>query len=278
MEIKVENVQKKFHLKEGQTIRVNGVETDEIQILQDFNLSVRDGEFLVLVGPSGCGKSVFLDMLGGLTNISSGRISIDGEDVTAPHPQLAYVFQQYALFPWRTAISNIEYPLEIRQVESEERHEKSSRLLSLIGLNGFEQWLPYQLSGGMQQRVAIARSLSTDPQVLLMDEPFAALDTQTREILQVELLRIWGGIKNTVIFVTHSIEEAVFLADRVVIMAARPGKTKKIVDIGLPRPREDSVRNSEEFARYRQEIWEELKDEVAKAQRDWELSSIYSKR
>lgn len=278
IKIHAENVQKIFPLKADQQINGNSGKTRELQVLKDFNLSIKEGEFIAIVGPSGCGKSVFLDIVGGLTKMSSGNVFIDEKKVTNPDPQLGYVFQQYALFPWRTAISNIEYPLEIRGIDATKRKEKAKELISLIGLKGFEQWLPYQLSGGMQQRVAIARSLSTDPEVLLMDEPFAALDAQTREILQEELLRIWEGIKNTVIFVTHSIEEAVFLADRVVVMNTRPGSVKCIFDIDLPRPRGENTRSCSEFAYYRHEVWEALKDEVNKAQKDWELSAFYSGR
>ncbi len=278
IKVYAENIQKKFMLKPEQQIRVDGRLTTELQVLNDFNLTVKKGEFVALVGPSGCGKSVFLDIIGGLTKKTNGCIQLDGKEINGPDPQLGYVFQQYALFPWRTALSNIEYPLQVRGIAEFERKEKAERLLALIGLEGFGKWLPNQLSGGMQQRVAIARSLSTDPEVLLMDEPFAALDTQTRELLQGELLRIWEGIKNTVVFVTHSIEEAVFLADRVVVMTARPGKVKCIVDIELARPRDENTRSGNQFGEYRRRIWEALKDEVNKAQQDWELSAVNSGR
>ncbi|NMC60742.1 MAG: ABC transporter ATP-binding protein [Candidatus Methanofastidiosa archaeon] len=268
IKIQAENIEKKFPLKKDQRIYINSSENGGLQVLKGLNLSIKKGEFITLVGPSGCGKSVFLDIVGGLTKMSGGNVFLDGKKVNGPDPQLGYVFQQYALLPWRTAISNIEYPLEIRGVDSVKRKEKAKKLLSLIGLKGFDKWLPYQLSGGMQQRVAIARSLSTDPEVLLMDEPFAALDAQTRELLQEELLRVWEGIKNTVVFVTHSIEEAVFLADRVVVMTARPGSVKDIIDIDLPRPRGENTRSSVAFGTYRHRIWEALKDEVNKAQKD----------
>lgn len=278
IKVQAENIAKNFPLKAEQRIVVNGSVRSELEVLRDFHLTVKQGEFIALVGPSGCGKSVFLDIVGGLAKASGGQVLIDGHPVNGPDPHLGYVFQQYALFPWRTALSNIEYPLEVRKVDPVKRKEKAKQLLALIGLNGFDKWLPNQLSGGMQQRVAIARSLSTDPEVLLMDEPFAALDTQTRELLQGELLRIWEGIKNTVIFVTHSIEEAVFLADRVVVMTARPGKVKTIVAIDLPRPRDEATRSSAAFGLYRYQIWEALKDEVNKAQQDWELSAVNSGR
>jgi NitT/TauT family transport system ATP-binding protein len=228
------------------------------------------------VGPSGSGKSVLLDIIGGLTSATGGRTWIDTTLVTRPDPKIGYVFQQYALFPWRNALENVEYALEVRGIGKAERREKARHFLSLFGLNGFEDRYPSQLSGGMQQRVAIARALSTDPQVLLMDEPFAALDAQTRDILQSELLKIWEQIGTTVVFVTHAIEEAIYLADRVVVMTARPGLVKEIVEIGLPRPRELDVRNSTEFNTYRTRVWEALRDEVRKAQKDWAISAAYA--
>ncbi len=211
-------------------------------VLAGIDLAVRRGEFVTLVGPSGSGKSVLLDIVGGLTEASGGEAFIDATRVTRPDPKIAYVFQQYALFPWRTALENVEYALEVRGVGAAERRRKARHFLGLFGLGGFEDRYPSQLSGGMQQRVAIARALSVDPEVLLMDEPFAALDAQTRDILQSELLRIWETIDTTVVFVTHSIDEAIFLADRVVVMTARPGRVKEIVDIDLPRPRDGDVR------------------------------------
>ena len=185
-------------------------------------------------------------------------------------------FQQYALFPWRTALENVEYALEVRGVGAAERRRKARHFLGLFGLGGFEDRYPSQLSGGMQQRVAIARALSGDPEVLLMDEPFAALDAQTRDILQSELLRIWETISTTVVFVTHSIDEAIFLADRVVVMTARPGRVKEIVEIDLPRPRDGDVRSSEAFNAYRGHVWRALRDEVQKAQKDWALAAAFA--
>ena len=239
-------------------------------------LTSRSGEFLVLVGPSGSGKSVFLDLVGGLSAPTSGVVYLDDKPVEAPSDKTGYVFQQYALFPWRTALSNIEFGLESRGVVKDERVKIARELLSLFGLSDFEDRYPYQLSGGMQQRVAIARALATKPEVLLMDEPFAALDAQTREILQNELIRIWEGTDTTVIFVTHSIDEAVFLADRVAVVTARPGKIKEIIEIDLPRPRNGDVRSSSEFAANRLKVWGALKSEVNKAQQDWKLASAFT--
>ena len=274
--IVVSDIQKTFRLKPGQTVAVDGRTTDRVPVLAGVDLAVRKGEFVTLVGPSGSGKSVLLDIIGGLTEATAGEAHIDANRVTRPDPKIAYVFQQYALFPWRTALENIEYALEVRGVAPRVRREKARHFLGLFGLNGFEDRYPSQLSGGMQQRVAIARALSTDPEVLLMDEPFAALDAQTRNILQSELLRIWETLRTTVVFVTHSIDEAIFLADRVVVMTARPGRVKEIVDIDLPRPRDEEVRSSDGFNAYRGHVWRALRDEVQRAQKDWALAATFA--
>ena len=275
--IKSDGIRKKFKLKEGQQVNNNGSVSNEIEVLNGVDLRIRKGEFLVMVGPSGCGKSVFLDIIGGLTTPTSGKVYHDEKPIDGPNLKTGYVFQQYALFPWRNALSNIEFGLETQGVPKEERTKIAKNLLSKFGLSGFEDRFPYQLSGGMQQRVAIARALATNPEVLLMDEPFAALDAQTREILQNELLRIWEGTETTVIFVTHSIDEAVFLADRVAVMTARPGVIKQLIDIDLPRPRNGGVRSSSEFVINRHKVWDALKAEVIRAQKDWELASVYAR-
>ena len=274
--ITVTDVHKTFQLKQGQFVTIDGQSTDSVTVLDGVDLTIRKGEFITLVGPSGSGKSVLLDIIGGLTQATSGKVEIDGKVITRPDPKTGYVFQQYALFPWRTALANIEYALEVRGVGKRERTDKARYFLSLFGLSGFEDRFPNQLSGGMQQRVAIARALAADPQVLLMDEPFAALDAQTREILQSELLRIWEKINTTVVFVTHSIDEAIYLADRIVVMTARPGRVKEIIDIDLPRPRDGNIRSSTEFNGHRGRVWEALRDEVNKAQKDWALSPAYA--
>lgn len=274
--IVVSDIKKTFQLKPGQFVTVDGEATDRVTVLEGVDLSIRKGEFITLVGPSGSGKSVLLDIIGGLTPATGGDVQLDGRRITKPDPKTGYVFQQYALFPWRTALANIEYALEVRGVAKAERTATARHLLSLFGLAGFEDRFPNQLSGGMQQRVAIARALASNPEVLLMDEPFAALDQQTRELLQGELLRIWGKIKTTVIFVTHSIDEAIFLADRVVVMTARPGAVKEIIDIDLPRPRDGDIRASTAFNDYRARVWDVLRDEVNKAQKDWTLSPAFS--
>jgi len=242
-------LRKTFSLKKNRKGGKNiGDQSTEIDVLNSLNLSVREGEFLVLVGPSGSGKSVLLDILGGLTKPTGGTVYLDDKPVTGPSRKTAYVFQQYALFPWRTAQSNVEFGMENLDIPANERSDRARELLHKFGLKGFEDRFPYQLSGGMQQRVAIARALAIKPEVLLMDEPFAALDAQTRELLQDELIYTWEqGERTTVIFVTHSIDEAVFLADRVAVITARPAEIKEVIDIDLPRPRTAESRSSCEF-------------------------------
>ncbi len=232
----------------------------EFEAIRHLDLTVRQGEFLAIVGPSGCGKSTFLDMVAGLAQPSSGEIFIDGKLITGPALDRGIVMQGYALFPWRTVRKNVEFGLEIKKVPKKDRKEISQRYIELVGLSNFEDRYPHELSGGMKQRVAIARALAYDPEVLLMDEPFAAVDAQTREVLQEELLRIWEKTKKTIIFVTHGIDEAVFLADRVAVMTAHPGTIKEIVNINLPRPR-DGIRSSADFGWVRHKIWELLQNE-----------------
>ncbi|CAM2991835.1 ABC transporter ATP-binding protein [Streptomyces albus] len=235
--------------------------------LEDIDLDIADGEFSVLVGPSGCGKSTLLDLLGGLTRPSSGRVLLDGKPVTGPGRDRSTVFQQYALLPWRTARGNVEFGLEAGGVPRRERAERAAAYLSLVGLDGFADRHPHELSGGMRQRVAIARSLAYDPDVLLMDEPFAALDAQTRESLQDELLRIWQRTGKTVVFITHSIDEAVLLGQRVTVLTSRPGRVKEQLRIDLgDRTRAEDPRSTPEFAAFRHRVWELLHDEVHRAQ------------
>jgi NitT/TauT family transport system ATP-binding protein len=225
--------------------------------IRDFNLDVHPGELLSIVGPSGCGKSTLLDLLAGLDAPSGGDILLDGDRVTGPDQRIGIVLQGYALFPWRTVTKNIEFGLEIKNVPKNERRRISKYYIELVGLQGFEDNYPHELSGGMRQRVAIARALAYDPEVLLMDEPFAAVDAQTRELLQEELLRIWGETDKTVVFITHSIDEAIFLSDRIAVMASNPGTVKRVIDVPLPRPR-TSDRASSEFSQLRHQIWELL--------------------
>ena len=235
--------------------------------LDEFTLDVEAGELMVIVGPSGCGKSTLLDLLGGLTKPSAGQILLDGKPITGPALDRGLVFQQYALFPWRTALGNVEFGLETKGVPEKQRREIARDYLALVGLSGFEERYPHELSGGMKQRVAIARSLAYDPEVLMMDEPFAALDAQTRETLQAELLGIWERSKKTIIFITHGIDEAVYLGQRVAVMTSRPGRIKTVIDVpaGLSSTEED-VRSLPEFGRVRHEVWSLLREEVLKAQ------------
>ncbi len=243
--------------------------------LDEVSFSVESGEFLVLVGPSGCGKSTLIDLLGGLSRPSSGQILLDGRAIAGPGLDRGIVFQQYALFPWRTALQNIEFGLEAKQLPARQRRELAMAHLELVGLSGFENRFPHELSGGMKQRVAIARSLAYDPAVLLMDEPFAALDAQTRESLQDELLRIWEASRTTILFITHGIDEAVYLGQRVAVMTSRPGRIKRIVEIpGELRERHEDVRSTAEFGELRHHIWTLLHDEVERAEQQYRAKKL----
>lgn len=233
--------------------------------IEDISLELHDGEFLVLVGPSGSGKSTLLDLLGGLTEPTSGTILLDGRPITGPGLDRGIVFQQYTLLPWRTARGNIEFGLEAKGLRRRERRDVAEYYLDLVGLNGFGERYPHELSGGMKQRVAIARSLAFDPEVLLMDEPFAALDAQTRESLQDELLRIWRATGKTVLFITHGIDEAVYLGQRVAVLTSRPGRVKAVVDVAIDRSSDRDIRSSQRFRDYRHEIWALLQSEVRRA-------------
>jgi len=234
-----------------------------LRALGSFDIEVEEGEFLSIVGPSGCGKSTFLNILLGLIKPDSGELSMKGKKIAGPGTDRAMVFQEFGLLPWRTVRHNIELGLELKKVPAAKRHAIAERLIALVGLSGFENHYPHELSGGMKQRVGLARALATDPDVLLMDEPFAALDAQTRDLMQVELLRIWREAKKTVLFVTHQIDEAIYLSDRVMVMSKRPGRAKKTFAIDLPRPREYEMRVTPRFNDLKLEIWNTLKDEIA---------------
>jgi len=231
----------------------------EMEVLRDINLSIRESEFICLIGPSGCGKTTLLRIIAGLEEPTSGTIFLAGEPITGPSPARGMVFQEYSLFPWRTVLENIAFGLELKGVPAEERRTKSRQYLKMVGLERFESRYPHELSGGMKQRVAIARALVNDPRALLMDEPFGALDAQTRNIMQDELLRIWEKEKTTVVFVTHSVDEAIFLADRIVILSARPGRVKDVIEITLLRPRN---RTSSEVNKIRDRILRDLRSEI----------------
>ena len=210
--------------------------------LEEINLDVRAGEFLVIVGPSGCGKSTLLDLLGGLAQPSSGRVLVDGRPVTGPGLDRGVVFQQYALLPWRTALGNVQFGLEAKHVPRRERAGRAREYLDLVGLSGFHDRYPHELSGGMKQRVAIARALANEPRILLMDEPFGALDAQTRCSMQAHLLRICDSVDITVMFITHDLDEAIYLSDRIVVLGAHPGRVLEIIEVPVPKPR-----SSEQF-------------------------------
>jgi NitT/TauT family transport system ATP-binding protein len=231
--------------------------------VDSFELQVQKGEFITIVGPSGCGKSTMLLVVDGLIRPSAGRLSIDGKPVTGPGTDRALVFQEFALLPWRNVESNIMLGLELQRKYSKSRmKEMVGKYIQMVGLQGFARHYPHQLSGGMRQRVGLARALAVNPEILLMDEPFAALDAQTREIMSEELLRIWEKDKKTVLFVTHSIEESVYLADKVVVMKGQPGKVKEIIPVDLPRPRDLAIKDDPHFVKLRRHIWNLLVEEV----------------
>jgi NitT/TauT family transport system ATP-binding protein len=261
------NVTKTFTIKGPAGSR----EAARFTAVEGLNLNVKDGELLAIVGPSGCGKSTLIELLSGLSLPTSGRILLDEKPITGPALDRGVVFQSYALFPWRTALANVEFGLEAKGITARQRREIARSHLDLVGLAGFEDRYPHELSGGMKQRVAIARSLAYDPEVLMMDEPFGALDAQTRESLQAELLRIWERSRKTILFITHGIDEAVYLGQRVAIMTSRPGRIKRIIEIpaDLRRHGED-LQSAPEFGDVHYEIWSLLRDEVQKTEeQEW---------
>lgn len=230
--------------------------------LCDFTLQVEVNEFVSIVGPSGCGKTTFLLLVAGLENVTSGDLFLENRPVKGPDPGHAIVFQEYLLFPWRTVWQNVEFGPEVRGVSKEKRRQLVQKYINLVGLEGFEKRYPHELSGGMKQKAAIARALANEPKVILMDEPFASLDALTRETLQEELLRIWQQTEATVLFVTHSVSEAVYLADKVVVMGKRPGKIQGAAKIDLPRPRTSQMLTSPEFIGYERYIRELVWDDA----------------
>jgi NitT/TauT family transport system ATP-binding protein len=223
--------------------------------LDGVSLAVETGEFVAIVGPSGCGKTTFLNAVDGLLPIDGGAIHIDGRRVAGPGYDRAMVFQTAALMPWRTVLANITYGLEMQRRPAREARERARHYATLVGLGGFEQHFPHELSGGMQQRVNLARALVLDPQILLLDEPLASLDAQTREFMQAELLRVWRATRLTSLFVTHQIDEAVYLADRVVIFTARPARVREVLAIDLPRPRRLAIKREMRFLEYVDHVW-----------------------
>jgi NitT/TauT family transport system ATP-binding protein len=237
--------------------------------LADVDLSIRDGELVTIVGPSGCGKSTLLMLIAALLRPTSGAVRLDGRLVTAPGPDRALVFQDFALLPWRTVLANVGLGLELKGVPAAERDKIARRHIAMVGLGAFERSYPHQLSGGMRQRVGIARALAVEPEVLLMDEPFGALDAQIRQVMGSELLRIWERGRKTILFVTHDIDEAIYLADRTIVMSASPGRIIADIPVTLARPRPLEIRNDPAFTAYRQRIWDLLQREVL-ASNSWE--------
>jgi NitT/TauT family transport system ATP-binding protein len=234
--------------------------TTEFKALANVSLSIRENEFISIIGPSGCGKTTLLKIIDGLIPYDSGKILIDGKQITGPGPDRAVVFQSFALLPWRTVLANVEFSLELRQLSKAERAKTARDYLRRVGLTDFENHYPHELSGGMQQRAGLARALAVNPSILLMDEPFGAVDAQTRQLLQEELLNLWQRERKTVIFITHSMDEAVYLSDRVVVMTPRPGRVAEILDVPLPRPRiADDVRRDPKFVDLTNYIWNSLK-------------------
>ncbi|MDD1673813.1 MAG: ABC transporter ATP-binding protein [Methanomicrobiales archaeon] len=231
---------------------------EHVIALQDIDLEVRDEEIICLLGPSGCGKTTLLRIIGGLDYATSGSAFLNGVLIDGPDPKTAMIFQEYSLFPWRDVMGNIVLGLEIQGAPRDSRIAAARQYLELVGLQGFERSYPYELSGGMRQRVAVARALAVDPEILLMDEPFGALDAQTRNRMQLELLHIWEKTRKTVIFVTHSVDEAVFLADRVVVLTRRPGRIKEIIEVPQKRPRE---RTAQAFIEIRRHVLDLIAEE-----------------
>jgi NitT/TauT family transport system ATP-binding protein len=249
-------------------IRVNGVgkHYGALEVFRDVNLDVGSREIVAIVGPSGCGKTTLLRCIDGLLPFDAGEIRIDNTRVNGPLPGVAMVFQHFGLFPWKTVFDNVAYGLRMAGATKAEVEQKVPGFINLVGLKGFEQAYPYQMSGGMQQRCGLARALAIEPNVLLMDEPFAAVDAQTREILQFELLRIWEQRPTTMLFVTHSIEEAVLMGDRVVVLRGRPSRVEENIVVDLPRPRSRATLSLPRFAELRERVWSTLMNEARKAE------------
>lgn len=254
--LRATNVSVKYYIKRAKEF---------LLALDGINLDIMPGEFLCIVGPSGCGKTTFLNAVDGLVPISSGAISIDGKVIKEPGPDRAMVFQNPSLLPWRTVLKNVLYGVEMNnKFRRAEAEEKARYFINLVGLGGFEQHYPSELSGGMQQRVNLARALVADPEILLLDEPFASLDAQTREFMQEELLRIWEKARKTALFITHQINEAIYLADRVAVFSARPGRLKEMMKIDIPRPRKLNIKRDPVFLNIEDHVWSLIEEEARK--------------
>lgn len=251
--IEIVEVSKVFHKFTKGTVQ-------KFLALDNFSLTVKKNEFISIIGPSGCGKTTLLKIIDGLIPCDKGEILIHNKKIASPGPDRSMVFQTFALMPWRNVLSNVEFGLEVHGIPKQNRKDIALKYINMVGLKGFENHYPHELSGGMQQRAGLARALATNPEILLMDEPFGAVDAQTRRLLQEELISLWQKEMKTVVFITHSMDEAVFLSDRVAIMTSRPGTVKEILDIPLPRPRiEHEVRKEKIFVELTNYIWESLK-------------------
>jgi NitT/TauT family transport system ATP-binding protein len=258
-----DNISVRFETAEGPVVAVD-----------DVSFNVRPGEFLSVIGPSGCGKSTLFNVIGGLLSNNQGTVCVDGETISGPHKSIGMVFQEESTFPWRTVTDNVAFPLELIGLPKDKRIERARYFIALVGLNGFENRYPGELSGGMRQRVSLARTLASEPKILLMDEPFAALDEQTRLLLGDKVLQIQQQLKQTTLLITHNITEAVQMSDRILVMTYRPGKLKRIVDIDLPRPRTSEIVGSEAFGRYVAQIWSDLREEASRGMRDEEKHAL----
>ena len=259
-----DNIVVRFETPEGPVIAVD-----------DVSFNVRPGEFLSVIGPSGCGKSTLFNVIGGLLDGYDGRVSVAGETISGPHQSIGMVFQEESTFPWRTVLDNVAFPLELTGMPKTKRAERARHFIGMVGLDGFENRYPGELSGGMRQRVSLARTLASEPKILLMDEPFAALDEQTRLLLGDKVLQIQQQLKQTTLLITHNITEAVQMSDRILVMTYRPGKVKRIVDIDLPRPRTSEIVGSEAFGRYVAQIWSDLREEASRGMRDEEAHVLH---
>ena len=259
----VDDIVKRFETPDGVLTAVDHV-----------SLSVAPGEFLGVIGPSGCGKSTLFNVIGGLLDGYDGTVKVAGERVRGPHASIGMIFQEESTFPWRNVLDNVAFPLEIAGLPKSERYDRARHFVKLVGLNGFERRYPAELSGGMRQRVSMARTLAAQPKILLMDEPFASLDEQTRLLLGDKVLQIQQELKQTTLLITHNITEAVQLSDRIVVMTYRPGNVKRIVEIKLPRPRTSEIVSSEAFGRYVAQIWSDLREEASRGLHDEESQKL----
>jgi NitT/TauT family transport system ATP-binding protein len=263
--LRVEHVSKTFATPDG-----------PVKAVDDVSFNVAPGQFVSIIGPSGCGKSTVFNILGGLLGDYEGRVTVAGETIKGTHPAIGMVFQEESTFPWRTVVENVAFPLEIAGVAKSERLEQAAHFVSMVGLHGFERHFPAELSGGMRQRVALARTLTSKPKLLLMDEPFAALDEQTRLLLGDKVLQIQQALKQTTLLITHNLTEAVQLSDRVLVMTYRPGRLKRIVNVELPHPRDSAVVSSDAFGHCVAQIWQDLREEASRGIQDAESRALHA--